>query len=270
MHRISLAALFLCIVTFSGGGALAQQGATDPGSGKSAPSSGMEQRAFPGAVPATPAPGAVESQPVVVELFTSQGCAACPPADAFFGELAQRDNVIALALHVDYWDYIGWSDGFARPEFTRRQKGYAKAAGSRMIYTPQVIVDGHFQLAGTEADHIAAAIETRAAQPPLANLSLSREGDALTIEAQLLAPKPSDLTLQLVRYRPQETVRIAEGENSGRTITYRNIVTSWDTLARWDGQGQLRLTLKVEGQEPAVVIVQQAGPGAILASARVD
>ena len=89
-----------------------------------------------------PAAGlAQSSEGVLVELYTSQGCSACPPADAFLAELAQTKGVIALSLHVDYWDYIGWEDEFADPEFTERQKMYARAAGSRMIYTPQMVVD---------------------------------------------------------------------------------------------------------------------------------
>src|SRR6056297_1329329 len=85
---------------------------------------------------------ALADDPVVVELFTSQGCSSCPPADAMLGELAERDDVIPLALHVDYWDYIGWADIFADPAYTRRQKGYAHATGQRMVYTPQMVIDG--------------------------------------------------------------------------------------------------------------------------------
>ena len=93
-------------------------------------------------------PGAAQDSPVVVELFTSQGCAACPPADALLGELARHEDVIALALHVDYWDYIGWEDVFARPEFTQRQHAYGHAAGSTVVYTPQMIVGGQERVVG--------------------------------------------------------------------------------------------------------------------------
>src|SRR5262245_26742443 len=89
------------------------------------------------------APAAAD--PVLVELFTSQGCSSCPPADLYLGELAQRTDVVALAFHVDYWDYIGWRDKFAKPEYTKRQKDYVDALEVRMVYTPQMVVDGRFE-----------------------------------------------------------------------------------------------------------------------------
>ena len=106
---------------------------------------------------------AAESRPVVVELFTSQGCSSCPPADAFLHELSQRDDVIALALHVDYWDYIGWKDIFAQPAFTKRQKAYAKAGGRRSVYTPQMIIGGQDHVVGTHEENASALIQQHAA-----------------------------------------------------------------------------------------------------------
>ena len=98
-----------------------------------------------------------EDAPVVVELFTSQGCSSCPPADELLREMSKRPDVIALAFHVDYWDYIGWKDEFAHPGFTKRQKAYAKAAGERMVYTPQMIVHGVVRVVGHEPEALAAA-----------------------------------------------------------------------------------------------------------------
>ena len=95
------------------------------------------------------APLSAQDRPVLVELFTSQGCSSCPPADAFLHELAKRDDVIALALHVDYWDYIGWKDSFAKPEYTARQRAYAKVSNRRMVYTPQMIINGTDHVVGT-------------------------------------------------------------------------------------------------------------------------
>ena len=111
-------------------------------------------------VAASLAPAAVAQQagPVVLELYTSQGCSSCPPADALFAHLAQRDDVIALALHVDYWDYLGWKDAFARPRHTARQKAYAKAARSRTIFTPEMIVQGEDRVKGHDAAAISVLI----------------------------------------------------------------------------------------------------------------
>jgi hypothetical protein len=196
---------------------------------------------------------------VVVELFTSQGCASCPPADDFFAELAQDPDVIPLALHVDYWDYIGWADKFADPKFTDRQKAYARMAGSRMIYTPQLIVGGLEALIRRHLD---------AAQG--VTLTLERRGDEIVIRAAAQGAFAEPVRVQLVRFRPEETVTIERGENAGRTVTYRNIVTSWQALGDWTGEGPLALEAPAPGRDPAVVILQESGPSAILAAARID
>lgn len=115
-------------------------------------------------------------EPVVVELYTSQGCSSCPPADALLHELAARDDVLPLALHVDYWDYIGWKDKFARREHTRRQKGYARAGGRRMIYTPQMIIMGQEDVVGADAMQVESAIQKHQKQPRPVSLKLRRDG----------------------------------------------------------------------------------------------
>ncbi|KFI31758.1 hypothetical protein CN97_04835 [Haematobacter massiliensis] len=240
--------------------------------------------------PADTLPGAVEAPRVaVVELFTAQGCSACPPADAFLGELAERSDVIALALHVDYWDYIGWADGFARAEATKRQKTYARVAGAKMIYTPQVIVGGQEQLIGNDFAAIGEIIRAHLAQVSTLRLRIRVDGDTAVVEAVATDPRdataaasvasldgpqgaaaPGEIVVQLVRYKPEETVRIDDGENAGRTVSYHNIVTDWKTLGRWNGTGTLRFRVHVEGVEPAAVLFQRAGQGPILAAARVQ
>ncbi len=218
--------------------------------------------------------GAAQAQtppnPVVVELYTSQGCSSCPPADEFLAELAARPDVIALALHVDYWDYLGWQDAFAQPAFTQRQKRYAKAAGAKMIYTPQIIVGGTDRVKGLRPDEIVGRIAAHAAQAPRVALRVARDGGMVVIE--LLAEPPLDrgAVVQMVRFDREQTVQIERGENAGRAVVYRNIVTDWTAVADWPGQAPLRLELAAEGPAPLAVIVQEPGPGAVLAAARLD
>ncbi len=209
------------------------------------------------------------SGPVVVELYTSQGCSSCPPADALFAELADEPGVMPLALHVDYWDYIGWADAFANPGFTLRQKAYAKAAGERMIYTPQMIVGGVERVVGHEPEAVAAAIARAAKVPSPVRLSVTRVGGQVLIRAEADPPLDAPAMVQFVGYRPGAMVEITHGENAGLSVEYRNIVTSWDRLGDWSGQAPLELAATA-GEGPGVVIVQRQGPAEILAAARVD
>lgn len=205
--------------------------------------------------------------PVVVELFTSQGCSSCPPADAMLNELAGRADVIPLALHVDYWDYLGWTDEFADPAFTKRQKAYARVAGARSIYTPQMVVDGSEHLVGVRPMELADLIRAHGAKPSPVELTLTREGDGqVRINAVATGAFPDAAVVQLVRYRPSATVTIAQGENAGRTITYSNIVESWAPLGDWDGTADYQAVADLPGDAAAAVIVQEVGPGEILAA----
>lgn len=215
-------------------------------------------------------PGTAE-QAVVVELFTSQGCSACPPADAFMATLAENPRVIPLSLHVDYWDYIGWEDSFADPGFTERQKDYARVVGSRTIYTPQMIVGGTDRVEGYEPEQLSGYLATHlsgGASP--VTLAVERQGDLVVIRAEADPPLTEPVRVQLVRYKPQETVRIERGENAGLEVTYHNIVTSWEALGDWPGTGPLELATPAPGPDSAVVILQRQGPAGILAAARLD
>lgn len=217
------------------------------------------------AVLAAPAAWA-EDAPVVVELYTSQGCSSCPPADAMLRDLAARDDVIALALHVDYWDYIGWADSFARPEFTRRQKAYARAAGARMVYTPQMIIGGQDHVVGAHPMEVIDLIDRhRALEQPIA-VMLGVSGDAVRIEAARVGGAERPGVVQLVRYEPQQTVEIRRGENAGRTLDYVNIVTSWEVLGEWDGAEPFVAEVP-RGAGPMVVMVQSPGHGPVLGAA---
>ena len=217
-----------------------------------------------------PLGAAAEESPVLIELYTSQGCSSCPPADALLQDLAQRDDVIVLALHVDYWDYIGWADTFADPQFTARQKSYARAAGNRSVYTPQFIVDGADHVIGSRPMQVADLIREHGAQPDPVDLSVARRGGDLVIELAPLAGHEGPAVVQLVTYKPREAVEIRRGENAGRTISYSNIVTSWQVIGEWNGRAGTRYTVQRSGSLPVVVVVQQPGTGAVLAARQID
>lgn len=213
--------------------------------------------------------------PVVIELFTSQGCSSCPPADALLVELAKRDDVLPLALHVDYWDYIGWKDIFADPSFTERQRAYANASGHRTIYTPQMIVGGENHVVGFKPMKLADLIADQKRKIEASKLGLTaiRSGDTLSIALNNSGAPARDMMVQVIEYRSHETVKIRVGENAGKSIDYANIVTSWTHVANWDGTSPVHLGAELTSADPAVVIVQQdldGLPGEIVAAMRVN
>ncbi|MCZ4353767.1 DUF1223 domain-containing protein [Roseovarius aestuarii] len=205
---------------------------------------------------------------VVVELFTSQGCSSCPPADALLHELAAREDVIALALHVDYWDYIGWKDVFANNAYTRRQHAYAKAGKRRMVYTPQMIVNGQQDVVGNRPKDVNALINRHMGQPKTVDLSVTRQGGQITVSAQSLSGA-EPLIVQMVRFVPQSDVKITRGENAGNTFSYANVVTDLVELGRWDRRAALSMKARVDQEANIAVILQRPGFGAIEAAALV-
>jgi hypothetical protein len=207
---------------------------------------------------------------VVVELYTSQGCSSCPPADEFLAELARDPMIIPLALHVDYWDYIGWADSFADPKFTARQKAYARDIGSRTIYTPQMIVGGLDRVEGNAPAEVASLVMKHMQAAQVVSVTVVRDGEKLVIRAEAARPLGRVIKVQLVRYTPEDTVEITRGENAGHTVTYHNIVTSWLNVGDWDGGAPLELEASYPKGGPGVVILQADGPAEILAAARVN
>lgn len=208
-----------------------------------------------------------EQRPVLVELFTSQGCSSCPPADALLHELAKRDDVIALALHVDYWDYIGWKDVFAKPAYSKRQTAYAHAGDRRTRYTPQMIVNGTDHVVGNRVKDVTSLVDRHARVTPKVALDLTRTGGQVTIDARALAPLNGPMVVQIVRYSPENSVKITGGENAGRTINYANVVTDLTEIGTWDGRAPLRLKARVGESSPVAVIIQHVGHGAVEAVA---
>lgn len=215
-------------------------------------------------------PVAATADSVLVELYTSQGCSSCPPADEVLGQLAKRNDVIALSLHVDYWDYLGWKDVFSKPEFTKRQQAYARAAQSTMIYTPQMVVGGVDSVIGTKTmelmDHITRHQNTR----DVVNVNLSQAGGEIVLQATVDGAETGSKTVQLVRYIPSQSVEIRRGENAGKTVTYHNVVTSWTVIGTWKGTEPLRMRAPLEGDAPAVVVIQDGASGPVLAVARLE
>ncbi len=211
-------------------------------------------------------PLAAQEDKVVVELFTSQGCSSCPPADALLNELAQRSDVIALALHVDYWDYLGWKDTFSEAAFTARQHGYASAAHARTVYTPQMVIGGVDHVIGSKAMEVMDQVAAHRGAVNLVGLSVVRSGGTLQIKAEPRRADLGQMVVQLVRYHPAEVVNIQRGENAGKSVRYANIVSAWDVIAQWDGSAALDMTATVAGADPAVVIIQRERFGPILAA----
>ena len=209
---------------------------------------------------------AKEQRPVVVELFTSQGCGACTKANALIADLAGRKDVLALTFPVDYWDYLGWKDTFAKPEFSTRQRAYTKAAGQREVFTPQVVVDGVPQADRSAVDKapdlIKAALKVA---PPEPDIRLSHGRVAVGS-----GPAPEGgADVWLVRYeaQPQET-EVRDGENRGVTVIYRNVVAGLQRLGTWNGSPRVYALPKTPaGKDREVklaVLVQAHGGGRII------
>ncbi|SFN34777.1 hypothetical protein SAMN04487859_10146 [Roseovarius lutimaris] len=207
-----------------------------------------------------------QDRPVVIELFTSQGCSSCPPADEFMQQLAARHDVIALSLHVDYWDYIGWADIFAKPEYTARQRGYAKSGGRRMIYTPQMIINGTDHVVGNRPRDVTELIEKHRSDADDIVLKATRDGSVLRITARTDVAHDMPMLVQLLRYRPEATVAIERGENAGKLLEYSNIVTEMTQLTVWDSSEPLAIDTQVSGDEPLVVLLQYPDFGTIEAA----
>lgn len=182
-------------------------------------------------------PVVAADRPVVVELFTSQGCSSCPPADAVLSELAKRPDVLALSFHVDYWDRLGWKDPFSSPTATRRQRAYGDQFRLRAIYTPQIVVDGKAEMVGSDKRAVTGAIAaTKTTQ--LADVSLKREGSGIAVHVGA-SGLPDEARVQLVGYVRGQTTRVTAGENAGRRLPNSNIVVSYDVLGQ--GAGDWRL-----------------------------
>jgi hypothetical protein len=214
-------------------------------------------------------PASASASPVVVELFTSQGCSSCPPADALVEELAGRDDVLPLSEHVDYWDYIGWKDPFASPEATARQNAYARALSERFVYTPQMIIDGRESVVGSRRHEVEAAIEAARRTAKL-RPTATADGRVRIPAGQVGEGGPA--AVWMVVFEHERQTRVERGENAGKIITNVNVVREWSRIGTWTGQA-LELAIDLDeyvGGEGCAVIVQAAGgTGPILGAVRV-
>jgi hypothetical protein len=206
--------------------------------------------------------------PWLVELFTSQGCSSCPPADAYLGSLARRQDIVALSFHVDYWDYIGWKDPFATRATTERQRAYVRALQQRYVYTPQMVVEGIGHDTGRERaaiEKLLVQAQRRSSKRATPELSRNAAG-ALTVKlaAFALDGSPADVTLAI--YDRRHSTPVASGENQGRMIENFNTVRRLEALSQWDGSAA-SWTIDSARLQPglgAAVIVQRANHGPVI------
>jgi hypothetical protein len=195
---------------------------------------------------------AAAAKQVVLELFTSQGCSSCPPADALLGKLTQRPGVIGLAWHIDYWDNLGWRDPFASRLATERQKAYARALNDE-VYTPALVVNGTRMVVGSDGGAIESAIG--AAAPLSVAVSLTPSADGLVAD---IGAAPGALRAVLAIYDPEHATDVRAGENQGARLREYRTVRKADVLAEWDGAAR-RLSLpRLAAGQGAVVLVQSA------------
>ncbi|MBX4898236.1 DUF1223 domain-containing protein [Rhizobium bangladeshense] len=171
----------------------------------------------------------------VVELFTSQGCSSCPPADAAFRKLVNQGDVIALAYHIDYWNYLGWADTLSSKENTERQYGYARTMGRSNVYTPQVIVNGRGHLAGADLNGINSRIDSYSSEGNglTVPISATMRGDELEIK---IGAGQGKANVVMVYFDKEKTINVEKGENSGKKISYLHSVTNVETVGMWDGK----------------------------------
>jgi hypothetical protein len=218
------------------------------------------------ALPLSALPGTAAARPpVVVELYTAQGCASCGEANGHVAKLADKPGVLALTFSVGYWDYLGWADTFAKPDFAERQKAYAAKLALREPYTPQVVVDGAAQATGSKTAKVdklvADAAKARRVTPP----DVRFVGDRRVYVGSARAPKGGG-DIWLVRYDPREQdVLVKTGDNKGQTLPEKNVVRELTRLGAWRG-GPVAFRLPAAGEEglKTVVLVQAAHGGRVL------
>lgn len=210
-----------------------------------------------------------DQAPVVVELFTSQGCSSCPPADEYLGELSRRSDVLALSYHVDYWNYIGWTDPFGSKAASQRQRDYAKHLNLRYVYTPQMVINGAAEGIGSERETIEALIKTAERDAPARQpISVTRNTDgrlAVHVDAGA-ASEPA--TVMLIGFDREHVTSVLRGENEGRTLREYQVVRSCEPLGTWRGEAlDFALAPDQAGGDGGVAVLLQTSTGRIIGAA---
>jgi hypothetical protein len=219
---------------------------------------------------------AVADPRAVVELFTSQGCSSCPPADKVIGELAKDPSVIALSMPIDYWDYLGWKDTLADARFSARQQAYSRVRGDRGVYTPQVVVNGSAHVIGSDREGIEGAIDHKVEGVMSVPVSMSQAGKQITVSVAASNKSPAAMhgEVWICSISKEVSIAIGRGENRGREITYHNVVRNLLKVGDWNGSaGSWTVPLENisrDGVDAAAVYVQDGSrdrPGPMLGAA---
>lgn len=215
----------------------------------------------------------------VVELFTSQGCSSCPPADALLKTYVERPDVLALSFPVDYWDYLGWKDTLASARNSQRQRDYAETRGDGAVYTPQAVINGRTHAVGSRQKKIDKAIMAMSKLVPLnVPIEIGKEGGAMLIKLGAAEagknPLPAAATVWLAVVQKSATVNIKRGENRGKKLRYFNVVRELSPIGMWSGQSNvIRLTpdsVSMENSDACAVLIQQGTGGPIIGAAWLD
>jgi hypothetical protein len=214
------------------------------------------------------APAAAGERPVVVELFTSEGCSSCPPADALLAELASRSDLLALSFHVDYWDRLGWKDPFSSPAATQRQNGYARRLGLDAVYTPQIVVDGHWQTVGSDRDAVARAVAEARRAAVAVPIALTLDRGTARIALGAGRPGVSGAVL-LLGFDRRHVDRVGGGENDGRTLTHSDVVRGFAEIGRFRGAAGV-IAAPVPWPADRIAALLQADDGRIIGVAVAD
>lgn len=208
--------------------------------------------------------------PIVLELFTSQSCSSCPPADKILGELADNDeNIIALSCNVTYWNHLHWEDTLSKDVCTARQRSYVNSLNSRGPYTPQIVINGQYEMVGSHGSKIDKAISNIKNEKGLKRISLVREENNLSITLPDLTQ--SQYVITVLHHGARHTQSIPSGENRGRTVNYTNPVQKIDTLGTWSGSGnKVNYDLSDTNNTKAIVVLvhEQSPTGKIVAAGK--
>ena len=212
---------------------------------------------------------ATAPRPVVLELFTSQGCSSCPPADALLASMQGDAGVLPLSLHVDYWDRLGWKDPMAGSAMTQRQYAYARALGGDNVFTPQLLVDGAVSVVGSDEAAVKQAITQARAHALAVPLTITAQPDKQLLvqaAADVDSALPPTAEVTAFYYTKHAVTDVARGENGGRTLSSINNVTRMEKLALWQAGKAYRaeIAAPASADEGVAVIIQRAGQGAIL------